>query len=746
MTAATLPEIRSPLAALAALCRASFRDFVRVFWSRVPGAGGRVSWNWHLDVLCDTLGEAAGHVRDRRPRPADLIFNVPFGTSKSTIISILFPAWVWTFQPGARFLTATHTDKLVRDLSAKSRAVIVSELYRDLFPGVNLVKDSEDYFRNNHGGDRNCCTVGGKTPTGFHADYLLIDDPIDPQGARSQVELDTAAYFVREVIPSRKTDKAVSLTVLIMQRLDYRDPTAVMEAVAREEGTVPVRKVCLPGELTDKAAPHLEELRARYGGHVYGEDGLLDPLRLPRAVLRDYQARLGLQGYSAQVLQDPRPPGGAMFKPQWFVQRVKAAPYHARRVRYIDRAATANGGCATAMTLMAKDDAGRRYVEHCAWGQWEPNERNDRIVAQARRDLDRYGPRNAPVYVIEAERGSTGLESYQAIARRVLTLGVRCREDQPTGSKDTRAEPWADQLAALNVWLVEDGTWDVSAYVEEHLLFKPGPGKRLGGFKDRVDSSSGADRWLTNLERPTGQFRILRSKGQVGPRLVVCSHEALLSVHAQQLAILIRFTDPEPYNTFQTEEAEPGRGDAEREVGHAGAAVIGHGVSRLDPSPSANDTNAGSAGCSVAGDPPPGALGLPHESPAGPRPHGLENLLEELVITCADLAPAEVQDSWDVVVPDYGRPAAELVLSREQGRKLWGVLTRRRPRQPELLVFVDSGDRRAFSAALAVCDVLRLPRSAVYLPAEPDRVVGDKEAAGNPHIYDQVKACRSLVL
>ncbi len=177
-----------------------------------------------------------------------------------------------------------------------------------------------------------------------------------------------------------------------------------------------------------------------------------------------------------------------MFKPQWFINTVRAGPHHVtKRIRYIDRAATQDGGCFTAMVLMSLSQDGRYFVEHVEKGQWEPNERNDRIVAIAYRDRDRYGPKDAPVIYIEAERGSTGKESFQRIASRLA--GFRVREDMPSGSKDVRAEPWADQLAAGNVFFVKDGTWDLDSYIKEHLAFRPAPGKRLGKFCDQVDAS-----------------------------------------------------------------------------------------------------------------------------------------------------------------------------------------------------------------------------------------------------------------
>lgn len=527
----------------ASLCRTSFWRFVQTFWECVPGAGTMTA-NWHMELLCDELQEAAERAFAGQPREHDVAVNVPFGTSKSTIISILFPAWCWARRPDMRFIQGTHTHSLVLDFSYKTRQVLASERYRACFPGVRINRDGGDIYSNAAGGEVRTCTVGGKTPMGFHAHFILIDDPIDPQGVRSEAELETAEKFITQVIPSRMVNKTVTLTVLVMQRLHHRDPTWVMLETAKKDGATPVRHLCLPGELSDPADvnPPLEWLRARYGNRVYGEDGLMDARRLPRRELRRYLAVLGAYGYAGQILQKPSPPGGAMFKAPWFNQRVKAAPYHARRIRAWDRASTQDGGCYTAGVLLATSPDGNWYVEHVVHGQWEPDERNQQIKAAALRDRARYGPKHAPLILVESEGGATAKDANKALAR--LLAGFNIQFENVTGSKDERAGPWSSQLAALNVYLVEDGTWDVAGFVQEHLLFRPEPGKRLGKWKDQVDAAAMGFTRLVG-----GGGRQLLKTVSIGERkgglhLIACSHASLAAILVEVPAVLIEFADP----------------------------------------------------------------------------------------------------------------------------------------------------------------------------------------------------------
>jgi hypothetical protein len=150
----------------------SFESFAKHFWSAVPGAGA-MKWNWHMSILCQEMQANAERVFNSLPRERDLIFNVSPGTSKSTLGSILFQAWTWTRFPQARHICASHTEQLVLDLAAKCRYVIMSEEYQKFWPlQFRSDQSTKSYFANTLGGDRLSCTVGGKSPLGFHGHFL----------------------------------------------------------------------------------------------------------------------------------------------------------------------------------------------------------------------------------------------------------------------------------------------------------------------------------------------------------------------------------------------------------------------------------------------------------------------------------------------------------------------------------------------------------------------------------------------
>lgn len=728
---------------LASVCREKFSNFVRHFWHLVPGSGGhRLRWNWHMDLLCEELQLAAERVQAWLPAPFDVVVNQPPGTSKSLIVSVLFQPWVWTRMPEARFITATHTQNLVLGLADKSLQVMKSEQYTRCFPEVVLRRSAKGSFANTQGGDRLAATVGGQNPMGFHAHFGIGDDLLDPAKALSEVGLATARAFVENYLATRVVDKLVSMMFVVMQRVGVGDPTDVMIEISKREGARSLRHICLP---CDDSWPLISppEVKEKYRQG----DGLLDPGRLNKIALAQARAR-GELYYATQYGQNPTLRGGGIFKVDYFNKRKKSAPYACRRVLYVDRASTADGGAATACVLMSRDSEGAYYVEHVMSGHWEPVERLSRIRALALRFRSRYG-KYEPVIWVEKEAGAVDKDAWIMMVRALEGFTVRKHNVAVLGSKDIRAEPWSTQLAGGNVFLVDNGElegtgradWDINGYIQEHVNFRADPtkrGRRLGGKVDRVDASSGAMAVFVQGMRPMGlrTYGLGTNRRDRGLRIVACSKEELnyLDVEGRN-TVLILIQDPGPPEALPPPakgpiivgvDSSPG---AEIKVGPAGVADLA----------TISDTK-------EAGDLLTSPLAEPGLTPmlANSHPHGKN--LDTAQMYFADIDPKDYQDAWESRLPEYyHRTPAEVQLTREQGKALWGFLLKKRDPAFDVIVLADpgGGDRRAVSIAQAIADTLRLPRSVIYCPEDPEAAQdGDPS---NCYIYDTIKGSRHLV-
>jgi len=296
---------------LRSICRESFYQFVKTFWSTIISE--EPVWNWHIKVLCDEVQLVAERVFRGEPKLYDLVINVPPSSTKSTIVSIMFPVWCWTRAAYIRTIGASYTDLLALDLSRKGRLIVKSELYQRLFPAVQLRddQDTKTYYETTEGGDRHSVGSEGDID-GFHAHFLLVDDPINPGDVHSAAALRKVNRWLKETLFSRKVDKQVSVVIIIMQRLHEEDPSGMMLAEAKAHpDKIKVRHICLPGEESDRVSP--KRYRLKYQKDAQG-NSLLDLVRAPRAVLEEARIRLGPFGYSGQIEQWPVPPEGGMFK------------------------------------------------------------------------------------------------------------------------------------------------------------------------------------------------------------------------------------------------------------------------------------------------------------------------------------------------------------------------------------------------------------------------------------------------
>lgn len=181
------------------------------------------------------------------------------------------------------------------------------EYFQFLFPEVQIRQDidSKSRYQNTAGGERRATSVGGSV-TGFHAHVIIVDDPLNPNEAISEKDRDKANRFMTDTLPTRKVDKLVSLTVLIMQRLHENDPAGQM---LKNEDLV-VEHICLPGyESPNINPPELVE---------YYVDRQLDPIRLSHAAMKKLKAAMGSYNYAGQIGQEPSPADGEIWKRSWF--------------------------------------------------------------------------------------------------------------------------------------------------------------------------------------------------------------------------------------------------------------------------------------------------------------------------------------------------------------------------------------------------------------------------------------------
>lgn len=306
-----------------------------------------------MEELCNELQDMAERVVARKPKKYDLLVNIPPGTTKSSIATIVFPPWCWIMDSKLRFITGSYSKEISIEHAIFSRDIIKSEKYQRLFPDIRIRKDKDrkTNYVNTAGGMRTATSVGGAI-TGKHAHIIIVDDPLNPKEAMSDVERKNANKWLDQTLSSRKVDKSITPTIMIMQRLHDNDCSG--HWLKKKDKRL--KHICLPARETSYISP------AKWADNY--EDGLLDTKRLDDNVLKEFKEDMGSYAFAGQMMQSPIPLEGAgIVKPQEFYEGGVDLNF-CKCYGYIDLAISKEETADwTAVVTIAKHkDTGRLYV------------------------------------------------------------------------------------------------------------------------------------------------------------------------------------------------------------------------------------------------------------------------------------------------------------------------------------------------------------------------------------------------
>jgi predicted phage terminase large subunit-like protein len=408
----------------------------------------------------------------------NLIVEMPPRHGKSELTSRRIPAYVLGRDPNAQIIATSYGDDLASAMNRDVQRIIDSPAYKELFPettlwGKNIRTLAQGtWLRNNSifeivgaRGYYRSAGIGGGI-TGLGMTHGIIDDPIkNREEAESEVYQEKLWNWYISTFFTRLAKGGKQL--ITMTRWHDRD--LVGRIIEQNPGKfVTVR---FPAILDDE--PSLDDPRE------YGE--ALWPDHKSAADLREVEATVGPYEWNSMWQQRPHAREGNMFpRDRWkFITRDEFESIRLTgQVRYWDKAGSDDhsDGARTAGIRMARAADKRIIVVDVVKGRWEAAERERHISAVAAMDNNRW------TTWLEQEPGSGGKESAQATV--ATNAGYRFAYERPSGNKVIRADPFAAQQQAGNVYLVI-APWNED-YIAEHEAF---PNGRL---KDQVDGSSGA--------------------------------------------------------------------------------------------------------------------------------------------------------------------------------------------------------------------------------------------------------------
>lgn len=260
----------------------------------------------HHRIICEALEKVL------RGETTRLIINIAPRYSKTELAVKNFIAHALAVNPSAKFIHLSHSDDLALDNSEEIKDIVSSAEYQQMFPEVQIKKDakSKKKWYTTMGGGILAASASGQV-TGFgagkvdeeiseddldeftaydkegFAGALIIDDPIKPDDAESDLKRERVNQRFESTIRNRVNSRKTPI-IVIMQRIHTNDLCGYLQAIEPGVWTV----VKLPSINPDGTAlwPHkhtIEELKA----------------------LRDINPYI----FDTQYMQDPKPKEGLMY-------------------------------------------------------------------------------------------------------------------------------------------------------------------------------------------------------------------------------------------------------------------------------------------------------------------------------------------------------------------------------------------------------------------------------------------------
>jgi predicted phage terminase large subunit-like protein len=259
----------------------------------------------HLEQIASTLERVYNGEIKR------LIVNIPPRYGKTELAIKMFIAWCLAKTPSSKFIHLSYSDSLALDNSSQTKEYINSDAYQNLW-SMNLKKDAQSkskWFNDDGGGVYATSSGGaitgfgaGSTTLGGFGGAIIIDDPLKPDDAFSEIKRKSVNERYNNTIRSRVNSRDTPI-ILIMQRLHEDDLSGyLLDGGSGEEW----EHLCLPA-LNEKNEPLWEQK------HTFKE---LESIR-----------QANQYTFAGQYQQRPAPDEGGEWKKEWFeIINIKDVP------------------------------------------------------------------------------------------------------------------------------------------------------------------------------------------------------------------------------------------------------------------------------------------------------------------------------------------------------------------------------------------------------------------------------------
>ncbi|WQT48273.1 hypothetical protein KVC52_03320 [Helicobacter pylori] len=366
--------------AIRELAKRDFYQFVRLKWERYENKP--FLDNWHIKYLCRVLECTQANTCQSDELIKRLILNMPPSYGKTEIIARCFIAWSLGKDRTKKIFYISYSDELCKRVCKQVRELMQSVVYKNIFYDSQLefLNNTSRGFVLREGGGLFVTTLKSAL-TGFHADQILIDDPIKVSDMKSKREVNNVNFNFKESVISRLHNTKSNITIL-MQRLGSNDLCGFLQSEREfDKETIKKWKIIQLKALNENQ----ETYKIKDFEHTREKDTPLFETKHNKEQLEALRLQMGNDEFSAQYQQDPVVSSGGYFDPQYLKKVFTHELGELNTYIFVDNALSlsqnADNRAIVVVGVENYKESVRYIVLDCFFGIWSEEETIKHILA-----------------------------------------------------------------------------------------------------------------------------------------------------------------------------------------------------------------------------------------------------------------------------------------------------------------------------------------------------------------------------
>lgn len=425
--------------------------------------------SWHHILLAEQLQKVESGEIDR------LMILMPPRHGKSELASIRFPAWYLGRNPNNNIITCSYGQALANEFGMKTRNLVQSDVYKNIFPEVQTSKDSKAkqvWHINGYRGSYIAAGIGG-TITGKGGSVLIIDDPIkNAEEANSEIYRNKVWEWYQSTAYTRLEKNGAIIIILTHWHEDDLAGRLLVEQDKIDGDQWHVIKLPAIAEQDDDFRKECDPL-------WQDKFNLTELQRIKNAI--------GSHHFEALYQQNPSASEGEILKRAWWKYYKELPKTHDRIIQSWDTAfETGKSNDYSVCQTWLETKAGFYLIDI-----WREKVEFPELNRQVKILYNKFKP-NA----VLIEKKASGHSLIQELKRETT---IPIREVTPDKDKTARVNAITPTIEAGNVFLLENALW-LHDFIDECSKF---PHSK---HDDQVDTMSQVLNYLQRRGEPRVRF------------------------------------------------------------------------------------------------------------------------------------------------------------------------------------------------------------------------------------------------